>query len=77
MLFHIDNAFYCLEDICTHDGGPLGEGILEDQAIVCPRHGAKFDVRTGKALTIPATVDTVAHEVKIDGSDLLVQLRDN
>ena len=54
-LFHVGGEFYCIDDVCTHDGGPLSEGKLEDHAIACPRHGAKFDIRTGKALTMPAT----------------------
>ncbi len=51
---NLDGQFYALEDVCTHDGGPLGEGELTDGQIVCPRHGARFDVRTGAALTLPA-----------------------
>ena len=77
VLFHVEGSFYCLDDICTHDGGPLGEGRLEATTIACPRHGAKFDIRTGKALTMPATVDTLAHEVKVEGEDVLVQLRES
>jgi metal-sulfur cluster biosynthetic enzyme len=60
--------------VCTHDGGPLSEGRLDDHAIACPRHGAKFDIRNGKALTMPATVDTAAHEVKVEGDQILVRL---
>jgi 3-phenylpropionate/trans-cinnamate dioxygenase ferredoxin component len=68
---------YALDDVCTHDGGPLSEGPLDPQAgtIACPRHGAKFDVRTGAAITMPATKPTVAHEVKIDGDNVLVRLK--
>ncbi|MCA9156473.1 MAG: Rieske 2Fe-2S domain-containing protein, partial [Planctomycetales bacterium] len=47
VLFHVAGEFYCLDDVCTHDGGPLGEGALDGCAIACPRHGAKFDIRTG------------------------------
>ncbi len=45
---------YAVQDLCSHDDGPLGDGTLEDCAIVCPRHGAKFDVRTGAVLAMPA-----------------------
>lgn len=76
VVFHVAGEYYCLDDVCTHDGGPLGEGILSDCTIACPRHGAKFDIRTGKALTMPATEDTVAHETKVEGDDLLVRIRD-
>jgi metal-sulfur cluster biosynthetic enzyme/nitrite reductase/ring-hydroxylating ferredoxin subunit len=74
VLFRVGGEFYCIDDVCTHDGGPLSEGRLDDHTIACPRHGAKFDIRTGKALTMPATVDTAAHEVKVQGDDLLVRL---
>jgi 3-phenylpropionate/trans-cinnamate dioxygenase ferredoxin subunit len=67
---------YALDDVCTHDGGPLSEGPLDPQAgtIACPRHGAKFDVRTGAALTMPATKPTKAHEVKVEGEQIFVRL---
>jgi len=74
VLFRVGGEFFCLDDVCTHDGGPLSEGKLADHAIACPRHGAKFDIRTGKALTMPATVDTAAHEVKVEGDDILVRI---
>jgi metal-sulfur cluster biosynthetic enzyme/nitrite reductase/ring-hydroxylating ferredoxin subunit len=74
VMFHVGGEYFCIDDVCTHDGGPLSEGRLDDHAIACPRHGAKFDIRSGKALTMPATVDTAAHEVKISGDDILVRL---
>lgn len=74
VVFRVGNEYFCLDDVCTHDGGPLSDGSLDDHTIACPRHGAKFDIRTGKALTMPATVATAAHEVKIDGDDILVRL---
>lgn len=74
VLFKVGGKYFCIDDICTHDGGPLSEGKLENHAISCPRHGAKFDICTGKALTMPATVDTAAHEVKVEGDDILIRL---
>ena len=77
VLFHVD-VLYALDDVCTHDGGPLSEGALDAKActIACPRHGAKFDIKNGAALTMPATQATEAHEVKVAGNDVLVKLRD-
>ena len=75
VLFRVGDEVFALDDVCTHDGGPLGEGQLENHAIACPRHGAKFDIRTGKALTMPATKPTVAHEVKIEGDQVFVRLK--
>jgi 3-phenylpropionate/trans-cinnamate dioxygenase ferredoxin subunit len=76
VLVHVAGRYYAIDDVCTHDGGPLGEGQLDGFTIACPRHGAKFDVRDGRALTMPATRATVAHEVKVQGDDVLVRLRD-
>ena len=55
VVFHVDGQFYAIDDVCTHDGGPLGEGFLEGFTIACPRHGAKFDIRDGRVLCMPAT----------------------
>jgi 3-phenylpropionate/trans-cinnamate dioxygenase ferredoxin subunit len=75
-LFKVQGRFFALDDVCTHDGGPLAEGKLDDYTIACPRHGAKFDIRSGKALTMPATQPTVAHEVQVVGDEVLVKLSD-
>lgn len=76
VLVHVGGQFHCLDDVCTHDGGPLGDGCLIGHALACPRHGAKFDVRTGRALTMPATEATGHHEVRIDGQDVLIRLQE-
>ena len=68
---------FCVEDLCTHDGGTLGDGELDGNCLVCPRHGAKFDVRTGDAICMPATEGTLSHEVRIENEDVLVLLKDN
>ncbi len=79
VLIHAAGHWYALDDICTHDGGPLSEGPLDPQSatIACPRHGAQFDIRTGAALTMPATRPTMAHEVKVEGDQVFVRLRDD
>lgn len=76
VLYHVDGGFFATDDVCTHDGGPLSDGRLEDHTIACPRHGAKFDIRTGKALTMPARQPTAAHEVKLEGDQILIRLSD-
>jgi 3-phenylpropionate/trans-cinnamate dioxygenase ferredoxin component len=76
VVIHAAGKFYAIDDVCTHDGGPLGEGELHGFTISCPRHGATFDVRDGRALTMPATKPTASHEVKVAGDDVLVKLRD-
>ena len=77
-LCNVDGEFYAIEDVCTHDAGPLDQGELIGSQIKCPRHGAKFDVTTGKALTLPAVKPVPKHDVKIEGDDVYVHqdLRD-
>ena len=58
VIFNIAGDIYAIEDRCTHDDGPLGEGELEGHEIICPRHGARFDVRDGRALSLPAIEPT-------------------
>ncbi|WP_428304020.1 Rieske (2Fe-2S) protein [Lacipirellula sp.] len=79
VLIHAAGHWYALDDVCTHDGGPLSDGPVDtgDKTIACPRHGAKFDLATGAAVTMPATKPTVAHEVKIEGDQVLVRLNDH
>lgn len=74
VLFHVNGKFYALDDVCTHDDGPLSEGELEDHAIACPRHGAKFDIRNGAALSMPATKATKSFEVKVENNEVYVKL---
>jgi 3-phenylpropionate/trans-cinnamate dioxygenase ferredoxin subunit len=72
LLCNVDGAIYAIEDVCTHDGGPLDQGTLEGETVVCPRHGATFDVRTGDALTLPAVVPVLTFPVFAEGDDLYV-----
>ncbi len=76
-LFQVAGQFWATDDRCTHDGGRLIGGQLEGYTLICPRHGARFDVRTGKALSQPASVDLAVHEVKIEGDDVLVRVSED
>jgi 3-phenylpropionate/trans-cinnamate dioxygenase ferredoxin subunit len=69
-VFHVGGAYYALEDVCTHDGGPLAEGTLDGDVIECPRHGARFDVRTGAVLCLPATTPVPTYEVRVEGDEI-------
>ncbi len=69
-VFNVDGTYYAIEDICTHDDGPLAEGELKGCVIACPRHGATFDVRDGKVLSAPALVDVPAYDVRVEGDDI-------
>lgn len=69
LLIRIGDVYYAIEDLCTHDGQPLTDGPLTDGKITCPRHGAQFDLETGKALCMPATepVETLEVQERDDG----------
>ncbi len=74
-VFHVGGGYYAIEDVCTHDGGPLAEGDLEGDVVVCPRHGARFSVKTGEVLAPPAYEDVATFEVRVDQG--VVQVRDS
>jgi 3-phenylpropionate/trans-cinnamate dioxygenase ferredoxin component len=76
VVVRIEDQYFCIDDVCTHDGGPLGEGELDGFCISCPRHGAQFDVRTGEAVTMPATEPGVIHEVRINDQEIQVRWND-
>lgn len=71
-LCNVDGQFYAVADLCTHDDGPLGEGELMGDQIECPRHGARFDVKTGKVLCLPAVVPIPTYPVEVRGEDVWV-----
>lgn len=73
-LFNIAGEFFAIADVCSHDDGSVADGELEAYEIVCPRHGARFDLRTGKALTLPAVVDIPAYPVRVEGGEVLIGL---
>ena len=72
VIFNIAGQYFAIGDICTHDDGPLGDGVLEGDNIVCPRHGAEFDIKTGKAMTMPAVIDIPAYPVQIRDGTIFV-----
>ena len=65
VIFNVAGQFYAIGDVCSHDDGPVGEGDLEGMHVICPRHGAEFDIRTGKVMRMPAVVDIPAYPVRI------------
>ena len=72
LLCNTQQGFYAIDDTCTHDDGPLADGWLDGIAIECPRHGARFDVTTGKVLCLPAAVGVRSYPVTVDGDALKV-----
>jgi 3-phenylpropionate/trans-cinnamate dioxygenase ferredoxin component len=71
-VFNIDGTYYAIADVCTHDDGPLAEGELTGCEIECPRHGARFDVRTGKVTAPPAVIDVPRFDVRVEGDEIQV-----
>jgi len=74
LLCNVEGEIFAIEDVCTHDGGPLDQGELMGDRIMCPRHGAFFDVKSGAALTLPAIVPVQTYKVRTDGDDIYVEL---
>ncbi len=69
-----DGRWGAIDDVCSHDGGDLGEGELVGDAVECPRHGSVFDLFSGRALTLPAVLPVRAYPVRVEGDELQVQL---
>jgi 3-phenylpropionate/trans-cinnamate dioxygenase ferredoxin subunit len=74
-VINCEGRFCAIEDVCTHDGGVLTGGEIEGCQIECPRHGARFDIKTGKALSAPAYEPVATFPVRVE--DGIVQVRDN
>ena len=73
-LCRVDGAVYAVGNVCTHDAGTLSGGTLDGYEIECPRHGARFDVRTGRALCLPAPTPIPHYDVKIEGDVITVKV---
>ena len=73
-LANADGAYFAIDDLCTHDGGSLDQGELEGTEIECPRHGARFDIRTGAATQLPAFEPVATHEVRVEGDAIQVSV---
>ena len=72
VIFNIAGQFFAIGDVCSHDDGPLGDGMIEGFNVVCPRHGAEFDVRTGQAVQMPAVVDIPAYPVQVRNGTIFI-----
>ena len=71
-LFNVDGTFFALGNACTHEEGPLAEGEISGHEVICPWHGAKFDIRTGEVLGPPAYDAVVRYDVRVTGGDIEV-----
>jgi 3-phenylpropionate/trans-cinnamate dioxygenase ferredoxin component len=74
VLFNIEGEFFALQNACTHEEGPLAEGEVSGHEVTCPWHGARFDIRTGEALTPPAYEAAARYNVRVAGTDIEVEV---
>jgi 3-phenylpropionate/trans-cinnamate dioxygenase ferredoxin component len=75
VVFNLEGEYHAIEDVCTHDGGQLTGGQVEGDEIVCPRHGARFSIRSGEALSPPAYEPTATFPVRLEEGE--IQVRDD
>lgn len=73
-VFHVDGHFYAISDVCTHEESSLAEGELEGDVVECALHGARFNVRTGEVLALPAVVPVQTYPARIVGDDVEVEV---
>lgn len=72
-LANVNGKYYAIGNVCTHMGGPLAEGKLEDYIVQCPWHGSRFDIRSGKVVRPPAMKPESIYEVKVENNDILIK----
>ena len=75
VLLHVGGEFFCIDDVCTHEYALLSQGFMEDGAIECPLHQARFDIVTGRCMSAPATVDLKRYQVRIEEDDVYVHVK--
>lgn len=73
-LFHIGDNYYAIGDTCTHRGGPLSEGFIQGEQVICPWHGAGFDLKNGRVLSPPARETVPSYPVRVVGGDIEIEL---
>ncbi|MCZ6517277.1 MAG: non-heme iron oxygenase ferredoxin subunit [Gammaproteobacteria bacterium] len=73
-LFNVDGKYYAIDDECTHEGGPLSEGELAGTQVVCPWHGAAFELTTGEVVDPPADEAVARYTVRVSGEDVEIEI---
>lgn len=73
-LFYLSGRVHALDDVCTHEGGPLSEGVVEGDEVECPWHGARFRITTGELLRPPAYENVRRYNVRVSGDDIEVEV---
>ena len=70
VVFNIAGEYFAIGDVCSHDDGPLSDGEIEEYDVICPRHGARFDIRSGQVTSLPAVKDIPAYPVRVSGENI-------
>ncbi|AFG37755.1 Rieske (2Fe-2S) protein [Spirochaeta africana] len=73
-LFKLEDGVYALDNVCSHEYSELSEGMVLDGSVYCPKHGSRFEVRTGKVLDLPATSNVKSYPVRIEDGEIFVQV---
>jgi nitrite reductase/ring-hydroxylating ferredoxin subunit len=73
-LFNVGGDFYAIGDDCTHEGGPLSEGLLHGEEVECPWHGARFNIKSGRVTLDPASEDVASYTVRVVGEDIEIEV---
>ncbi|MGB2693688.1 MAG: non-heme iron oxygenase ferredoxin subunit [Dehalococcoidia bacterium] len=76
LVCNVEGTYYAIDNLCTHDGGTLDEGELDGEQVECPRHGALFDVKTGRPMALPAVQPVQAYPVQVEGDEIRVQVEE-
>ncbi len=75
VIFNHGGKFYAIADVCSHDQGPVGDGEIDGYEIICPRHGARFDIRNGKVTRLPAVEDIEAYPIQVVDGEVRIGVR--
>ena len=73
-IFNVEGRFYAVDNVCSHRGGPLAEGSLRGKLVICPWHGAQFDITNGQVLSFPATEGIASYSTKVEEGGVWVAI---
>ncbi len=73
-LFNLEGSFYAIDDTCPHVGGPLSEGEIQGEKVICPWHGSIFNIKTGEVFGPPARTEVASYNVRVEGTDIEVEV---
>ncbi len=73
-LFHVEGELYAIDNCCTHAGVPLHEGKIEEKCVICPRHGAKFSLQSGDALSLPAFTGVSTYPLRVTADKIEIEI---